>query len=358
MKQSLIVFFLLITPTLFAQSNKEIAVEKTNEAIRLMEDGKTKESIVLLKECKKLDPENYVYSYEIAFAHTIDKDYKKALKELKRTKEYKNINSQVYQMSGNCQSYLGKPEKAIVEYETGMKLFPEAGNLHLEKGNIFLQQEKYNEAVRNYENGIKVDPMYPSNYFRLAKLYTNSKNDKLSGLIYGEIFMNLERTTARTQEMSELLYQTYQKSITLGTDSSSTDFCDIVMTLNDSDLKDMENGKFKLPFCAIFGKNFILGLIMKKELNLTTISEMRASFLENYFKEDYKDYPNVLFSYQKKIMDTGHFEAYNHYLLQIGVTEQFESWLENNQQKYDDFVEWYLKEENILDVNKENLFLR
>jgi len=209
---ALLVQFLVISS--FAQADSEIAITKAKEAIKLMDKGEIDKSIELLEESQKLDSKNYIYPYEIAYAHTLKKEYKKAIKILKKVKDYETINDQVYQMSGNCYSYLGEPDKAIEEYEEGMSRFPNSGNLHLEKGNIFLVQEKYNEAIVNYEKGIEVDPTFTSNYYRLAKLFLNS-NDKLSGLIYGEIFMNLERNTKRTLEMSELLYNTYKSSITI-----------------------------------------------------------------------------------------------------------------------------------------------
>ena len=70
-----------------------------------------------------MDPEEHTYPYEIALANVLQKDYKKALQILKKVKKYKKINSHVYQMSGNCYSYLGDPKKAIKEYEEGMKKY-------------------------------------------------------------------------------------------------------------------------------------------------------------------------------------------------------------------------------------------
>jgi len=352
-KLVLLLLFQLFAIVLFAQSDKEIALTKAKEAIKIMDEGKIEESIKLLEECQKLDSENHIYPYEIAYAYFLKKDYKKAIKILKKVKKYKDINSQVYQMSGNCYSYLGEPNEAIKEYEEGMKLFPNSGNLHLEKGNIFLVKEEYNEAIKNYEKGIEVDPTFASNYYRLAKLFLNSK-DKLSGLIYGEIFMNLERTTQRTQELSELMYNTYKSSITIRKDSSKIDFCDVI--LDASTIK--PGGDIKLPLCAIFGKNFILSIINESNIDLNSLSSIRTKFLENYFRNDFKSYPNVLFEYQKKILENNFFDAYNHYLFQIGAQEEFNKWLESNGEEYEEFVEWYIKNENIIAITKENKFVR
>jgi len=339
--------------SLVAQTDKEIAYSKAKEAIKIMDEGKLDESIKLLEESQKLDSENYMYPYEIAYAYVQKKEYEKAIKILNKVKKYKSINSQVYQMSGNCYSYLGKPEKAIKEYEEGLKHFPNAGNLHLEKGNIFLGKEEYQKAIENYEKGIEVDPTFTSNYFRLAKLFLNS-SDKLSGLIYGEIFMNLERTTARTQEMSELLFNTYKSSITLGENESKIDFCEVIIDASEI----MPNEDIKLPLCAIFGKNFILAIIDEKTIDLNSLSLIRQKFIENYFKEDFKKYPNVLFEYQKELADKNLFNAYNHYLFQIGAQEEFNNWLETNRSDYDKFVEWYTTNQNIIEITNDNKFIR
>jgi tetratricopeptide (TPR) repeat protein len=352
-----IIFAILIqfiSMSLCAQTDKEIALSKAKEAIKIMDEGKIDESIELLIESQNLDPENYLYPYEIAYAHVLKKDYKKAIKILNKVKKYESINSQVYQMLGNCYSYIGKPKKAIKEYEQGMKHFPNSGNLHLEKGNVYLGQEKYNEAIRNYEKGIEVDPNFTSNYFRLAKLLLNS-NDKLSGLIYGEIFMNLERTTARTQEMSKLLFNTYKSSITLvSKNESKIDFCDIIIDI--SEINSEED--IKLPLCGIFSKNFILAIVDKETINLSTLSEIRENFITNYFQKDFKNYPNVLFSYQKEMLDKDLFSAYNYYLFQMGAQEEFNNWLESNRNHYDQFVNWYTKKENIIEVTNSNKFIR
>jgi predicted negative regulator of RcsB-dependent stress response len=345
--------FQFIVSLSFGQSDREIALAKAKEAIQLMDNGKIEESIRLLEESQELDSKNYIYPYEIAYAYVLKKEYKKAINILKKLKAYNTINSQVYQMLGNCYSYLGKPDKAIKTYEEGMSRFPNAGNLYLEKGNVFLGQEAYDKAIENYEKGIEVDPTFSSNYFRLAKLFLNS-SDKLSGLIYGEIFMNLERTSERTKEMSQLLLNTYISSISLGKDNANIDFCEIVIDASEID----PDKELKLPLCAVFGKNFILASLNEKTINLNSISSIRIKFIENFYKEDYKAYPNVLFEYQKEIFDKGFFEAYNHYLLQMGAQEEFKAWLNSHQKEYDEFVEWYTKNDNIIKINNNNKFIR
>ncbi len=351
MKLKILLIFQFFSLSFFAQTDKEIAFSKAKEAIVLMDSGDIEGSIVLLKESQKLDPENYMYPYEIAYAYTLSKDYEKAISILKPVKKNKNANDQVYQMLGNCYSYLGEPKKAIKEYEEGMKRFPNSGNLHLEKGNVYLAQKNYDEAVKNYKKAIEVEPMYAPSYYRLAKLYLYS-NDKLSGLIYGEIFMNIERTSSRTQEMSELLYETYKSAIIFGENKSEIKFCDIVIDIND-----LKDGDLKLPLCASFGENFIKGMIGEKEFNLYSLCRIRKKFIENYFVEDYKKHSNILFEYQKKMLDDNVLDAYNFYLFRIGAPGEFQRWQKENEDLYQAFEEWYTKDENVIEITQKNKFV-
>ena len=350
-KLLLTVTFITCCLTTTAQTDAEKARAKVGKAIELMDNGSIDESIVILEECEKLDPKNYLYPYEIAFAYVKKKEYDKAIRILKKTLKYDNISSLVYQILGNAYSYSGKEKKAIKTYEKGMEKFPNAGNLHLEKGNVFWFQEKYNEAANNYRKGIQVDPMFASNYYRLALLYLSS-SDKLSGLIYAEIFMNLERSSQRTREISKLIYETYKGAITLGEEESSMDFCEIVI-----DAANFEEGDLTMPLCAIFGRHFVLGMLGMKKVNSETIAKMRASFIERFFEEDYKKYSNVLFDYQKKLLDEGLLETYTRYILQMGDSKAFNEWAKENERKLDKFTEWYLEKENYLEVTQKNMFI-
>ena len=335
------------------EEDKATAKSKAREAIKLMDEGMYDESIALLKEGEALDPTSYLYPYEIALAHVFKKEYKKALKILEKTKTYEGANSQIYQLIGNCYSYLEQPEKAIKEYEAGIELFPDAGNLHLEKGNIYLIQEDYNEALLNYERGINAEPSFASNYYWAARIMMSS-SDKLSGVIYGEIFMNLERTTSRTQEMSELLLDTYRSSVTLGDNTTSISFCDLVIDAGDLS----SDGELELPFCAVFEKSFALSVLGYSEVDLASLVAMRRKFVENFFSEDAEKYPNVLFNYHKEMYDAGVLDAYNYYLFQIGAQEEFDEWQSAHEEEFNQLVAWYTSRENLLVVTDENKYLR
>lgn len=344
----------LILAILFAYQSingqKTFKCKEVYNAIKLIDEGKYDEGITILKECEKIDPKDITYPYEIAFAYTQKKDYQTAISILEKANEYPNVNDNYYALLGNAYDMSDNPEKAIKIYDEGLKKFPNSGKLYLEKGVVLEYEKKFINAIETYEAGIKAEPSHPSNYYRVSKIYLNS-NDILSGLMYGEIFVNLERTTTRTREISELLYDGYKKAIKFDHDEIKIDFCPAIVDAGNYDKTK------QLPFCIIFAKNFALSMLNQKEINLDTLASIRKEFLKNYYVEDYKNHPNLLIGYHKKMEDNNIFNGYNHYIFQIGDPEAFKNWQTNNKAEYDKFVNWYTTNENILKVNKTNLYI-
>ncbi|WP_116128311.1 tetratricopeptide repeat protein [Lewinella sp. IMCC34183] len=347
------VFFL---PTVLCgqSTDAELAMKKAKGAVTLMDAGRYEESIKLLRESQTLDPSRFMYSYEIALAYVYQDQYKAAIKELKKTLQYEDINSQVYQLMGNAYSMNGQKDAAIEYYQKGLEQFPNSGNLYLEIGNVYSQREKYNDAISSYENGIKVDPTYTSNYYQLSKLFLRSSN-KVPGLIYGEIFMNLERTTERTREMSKIIYTAYDEAIYIKEDSADIDFCQIIIMATP---ESMEEGEVNLPYCAYYAKHYLFATALHKQFDLAALSSMRELFINAYMDTDGEKYPVILFDYHQRMIDAEVFEAYNYYLFQMAEPAAFDGWLDSHQGDYDKFVSWYTDPKNILEVNRDNVYLR
>ena len=59
---------------------------------------------------------------------------------------------------------------------------PTSGKLYLELGGMYLHTKEYDKAISYYEKGIDVEPGYPSNYYRLAKIFLNS-DEEVWGMI-------------------------------------------------------------------------------------------------------------------------------------------------------------------------------
>lgn len=346
-----LIILLFLSITVQAQGNKKLAYQKAMEAISLMDNGSVDESIVLLNEAIELDNQRYDYPYELAYAYYLKENYAESIKLLENLKSHKEVNDRLYQLLGNSYDMDGKTETALEIYREGLKKFPKAGILYLELGNITYNAEEYIKSLEYYEKGIEVDPAFPSNYYWAAKIYCNS-SEKVWGVLYGEIFMNLERNSKRTIEISNLLFQTYKKAISITSDTSARVDFSKVLTMDVSK-------KFMLPFSMIFGLDMItsLGIKMDTSITISSLNYIRHNFIEIWYKQKRnKDFPNILFDYQKTINAKKHFEAYNHWIFMQGDLDEFSKWRSTHNKEWESFTKWFTT--NGLDVSNSKKFYR
>lgn len=354
--QASLCFLITFSETVYAQTNKEIAISKAKEAIKMEdEEGKYEDAIKLLEEAQKLDPENITFPYEISYAYTSMKEYKKAANILEKLVNHKDAYGRIYQALGNAYDYQGKAEKAIETYKKGIQRFPEAGELYLELGNMYVAKNEYDKALPCYEKGIEADPKFPSNYYWAAKIFCNS-SEEVWGMIYGEIFMNLERNSKRTAEISKLLFDTYKSEIKFTSDTSFGVSFSKNASIDISSLMDPK--KFKLPFgMGAYEAGLMMAVVGEKEINLNSLHAIRQRFVQSYFKgQNGVNYPNVLFEFQQKVLNAGHFEPYNHWILMKGDEGGFEAWHAANKEKWENFVQWF--KDNKLEIDKHHKFFR
>ena len=349
-----IALLISISTVVLGQNATNSAIDKANGAVKLMDKGHYDESIHLLEEALALDAQNISIHYELAYAYYLKEDYQKVINILDSIIDHPDVNDRYFQQLGNAYDLNNHPDKAIETYKKGLKKFPQSGPLHLELGNIYLQKEAYAEALNYYENGIAAAPAFPSNYFWAAILYL-STTEKVWGMIYGEIFMNLERKGKRTEQISELLYKTYTENIVKTSDTTLRVTFSQYNTIDASKVINKE--KFELPFgIGVYERLLMMSAFDQSQINLSSLPTIRSRFIDLYYEEGLqKTYPNVLFDYQKKIQDAGHAESYHYWILMKGHNQSFIDWHAKHNVEWENFVNWFIK--NPIEVDKNNVFL-
>lgn len=331
-----------------SESDKQEAIDKTKQAIELMDNGDYDKSIKLLEECSKLDPNNYIYPYEIGYALVLKENYKLAAEYFEKVVEMDGINDQCYQMLGNAYSIGGDKEKAIEAYNRGLKLFPNSGRLYLEIGNV--HQDDWSKALEFYEQGVRVDPTFSSNYYWLTKIFCNS-TEEMWGMLYGEMFMNIERGSKRTEEISQLLFDTYKSEIKFTSDTSMTvSFCQNHTIYAD-------DKKTTLPFSMVYEPGFMFAITFLDSITLESLNKIRAEYINFYYDREFnKSHPNMIFEWHKSLIDNDKFECYNYWLLMQGDLYEFNHWYESNKNRFDNFINWF--SENPMPIDDNNNFHR
>jgi len=334
-----------------AQTPKETAHEKGVQAVKLEDEGKFDEALKLLDEAQKLDPDNIVYPYEASYCYYSQEQYQKVVDALEKLKDRPDSFDRLYELLGNSYDVLKQSDKAIAIYEEGLKKFPNSGVLYLERGTMPLTRKDYNEAIKYFEKGIEVDPKFASNYYWAAKLYCGS-DASMWGMMYGEIFMNLERNSKRTGEISKLLFDTYKKNITFPAPDK------ISVAFNKQTVISIDDSKnIKMPYSMNYEMSLSLGVAGEKTIDLNSLDRIRQNFIKFYTEKGFdKEKPNVLFVYQNQITQANQMEAYNHWLLMKGDDAAFNTWQAANKDKWDSFIKWYTA--NPLKLDAEHRFHR
>lgn len=319
-----------------------------NRAVYLIDKGEFVEAENVIKQSIAQGVDTLPLHYELAWIYYITKDYDNSIKVLEPLCDRADVTSDVYQLLGNAYDEKGLFNTAITSYNKGLKKFPNAGCLYLEKGNISYKSNRYEDAFFYYEKGIEMEPEYASNYYRASLLFFAS-TEMVWGAMYGELFMNLEKhSEARRKEMSKTLYDCYFDQIKFIGRKAEVDFDNpIIVYSNSPERPNLFPESFRSAMTkASNGHKF---------LDLNTLVQIRKKFITEFYSV-YSDFDNVLFDYHKKLMQAGHFEAYNYWLFAYGANEQANKWIKQNQGKWNAFLQWI--ESNPIKIDSNNVFTR
>lgn len=326
------------------QKNKDKAEELLNDAIILIDYGYYSEAIEYLEEAQTLDPQNIAYPYEIAYANYKDERYSDAIEIGEKIKNHKDSGPAVYELLGNAYDMDGKHKKAISIYYEGLQKFPKSGRMYMEIGITYGRKLELDSAVVNLEKAIEIEPNFSSPYYHLSRIFSFS-TERIWTLIYGELFINLEKDTKRTLEISKLLYKTYNQLISFKGDTTK-------VTLS----------KISLPETQKFAAFFELSLTLssyefEKKFSIEFLNKVRTKFIDLFNEsENFKNYKIILFEWHKKLIEKGYFEFYNYWLFNAGKKSEFKKWYKSNETKFKEFDSWM--GDNSLRIDSTNYFVR
>ena len=337
--------------SLGAQAQKSIDLINDNdrvqldEAIGLMDSGKPKDAIKIFDDLCKKYKDNYILEYERLYAYYLAGDFKRIVKDGPKLYKHPESEPQLYQLVGNAQDVLGDPEAALKTYDEGLKRFPNSGYLYLEKGNIHMMHQRYNEAVECYLHGVEVQPDFASNYYRLALLYAQS-TEPLWAIVYGEVVCNLQPGTERAGEMGKLIYDLFQENIKIEGENKAH----VTLTKNNNIYIDSDTTDVQVPFPLMYEmgtlKSPVLIDFMKtKKLTVEMIADLRKDALAHIDSVAPGYYNLSLLDYHRKLIKNGHWMAYNMWLMSPGAEDETNQWADTKEGKAElnKFGAWFVQ---------------
>ena len=313
-----------------------------DSAVYLMDHNNAKDAVKILDRLCKKYKGNYTIEYERLYAYYLDNDFNRIVKEGPKLYENPEIEPQCFQLVGNAHDMLGDADGAMKTYDEGLKLFPNSGYLYLEKGNIHLMHQRYDDAVKCYLKGVEVQPDFASNYYRLAMLYASS-SDPLWAIIYGEVVCNLAPGTERCAEMGKLIYDLFNENVNVDDENG----IHVTLAKEHTIYMSSDSSKVNIPFPIMYELGLTKSLIPAKiskgqKLTVAQIAELRKGALEHIDSIAPGYYNLSLLDFHRKLIKSGHWMAYNMWLMSPGAEEETEQWADsdNGARQLKGFAAW------------------
>ncbi len=315
-------FFLVLAAlqTGFAQTQDAATLHET--ARSLMRQGDFENAQLVLDKALLLKADDIDLLKDKAFIFYLQRDFANSIEIGKKITARPDADVQSIQILGLAYKAIAEEKESDKMYKAAIKKFPASGVLYSEYGELLSNAGNNAEAITQWEKGIETDPNYSGNYYYASKYYAQNGNI-IWGLLYSEIFLNLESLTARTGEIKNILFGGYQKL-----------FSDLSI-LNSA----KQNGSsFEKLVAANFSK--LTGL-MTNGVTPEVLTALHTRFILNWFNGDGRQFPFRLFDQQRLLLQAGYFDAYNQWLVgAVADTQRFQGWTQNNPEEVKAFQKY------------------
>ena len=285
-----------------------------------MRSGDFDNAIVVLNRALQMDKNSLDLQKDLVMTYYLKRDFVKASEGAKVLIERDDADVVTFQIAGNVYKALEQVKDCEKMYKNALKKFPRSGPLYSEYGELLWAIKDYS-AITQWEKGIEVDPAYSGNYYNAALFYFYSK-DKVWGLLYGEIFVNMESLSERGAAMKQMLLQGYKEKLFAEADIMKGE--------------EKNKSEFAKAYLQTMGKQSSLA---SKGITTETLTMIRTRFILDWFANNASKYPFRLFEFQRQLLQEGMFNAYNQWL--FGTTENlaaYDNWTKTNADEYNSFV--------------------
>ncbi len=300
-----------------------------------------------------IDPTFTPYRYERTVCLAMAGRYQEAIDSLQPIYRDTMILDRGYQLLGNCFDYLEDTVRSLEAYTEGLQACPASGRLHYEMGARAFLNRNLPDALRWWVRGTRAEPKYATNYYWICKGLAASPN-KIWAVLYGELFMNLEPNSRRTKEISALLFETWNKAITLGHPDDPINFC------SESLLEELSpHGPAVMNFPTAFefttatsAQHLIPQTGIKERLTIRELIEIRMNFIRGWKASGYMElYPNDLLRWHDQLLSAGWLDEYLWWIYAFGDPEELAEHYRADAERYDTML-GYLSAKPGLDFTK------
>jgi tetratricopeptide (TPR) repeat protein len=290
--------------------------------------GSYKQAIASYQQAIVLVPDQMILHRDLAQALLLSGNPVRAEQIITPVIEKDGADALSYVIAANVQLALKEEKKARKLLDKGIEKNPQSGFLYRERGKFYEEHGNMPEALQQWVDGIAAEPAFHLNYYDAARAYMQTTNN-VWAIVYGEIFVNLERVTPRSAETRKLLLDAYRR---------------FYATPN-ADISGRKKNASAGP--ASFEDAVALTLlklspVVAEGVNTESLTMLRTRFSMDWMANYAGKYPYALFQKYDDLLREGHFDAYNEWL--FGRAEnptQYDAWVKFHPESIPEYEAWY-----------------
>lgn len=329
---------------LFGQQGSDGALELIRQGVVLHDQHDYEGAIEKYDEALVLDPFNLTALSEKAMTLYYQEKYEEAVENCKLAIEKHpgdDLLKMVYPTYANALDTDGKPEDAIDVYNEGIKLFPDYGQLHYNKGVTHVGQEEYDDALASFETSARLDPNHGSSHNGVGRLQSLNKK-KMPTLLALLRFAVVEPEGPRPEANFPII-----EKIIFGS-ATRTGKNTITISLDDISVPDEEEGEeaeiqandfasteILLSFAAL------LAVESKKPVEgFKNQMESICSSLKENQEENFGYYWEYYVPYFLEMQEENLLETFSYIIYLSSGSKKIQKWIKKNPAKINEFYEW------------------
>lgn len=284
------------------------------EARDLFSQGKLQQAIVRYQQAIQIAPEILILHRDLGKAYYMAGDYENALNTLDPIVKSGEADDQTYQALSASYHASGENKKAKTILQKGVEQYPHSGLLYHEMGKMHEENNEPVYALESWLKGIKNDPGYHVNYYEAARSYM-STNKPIWAILYGEMFINIEQLTPRSNETRAMILEAYKRIFNTASTGNIPKFggkkTDKAISFED----------------AVYNVLIKLSPVMSDGVNTENLTMLRTRFIMDWYHQYASQFPFSLFQRQDDMIRNGYFDIYNQWVFgKADNIQSYDSW--------------------------------